>query len=349
MAQPVGLHNPVGTFPTFLIPIFREYAGANTPLLVQIINDAGFVENFDPTVTTVDDLIRGTKFLETNKGDNALWSFAFAQDDFEVSVRRVLADWLRTKLDQLVEIPFLYLEVIEFIGDRGRRNTALRAVFEMMSRISKEQGEAWRNYDVILPEARAGIRELIVANNQEAEFGPALRRLKLKMRRNRPIIVADNPLAQFVTQSRGTNRQALARAASVVSAFDLLPPTIRPREPIAKMITRARPSGHRLSAEEAAMVKAMLARGDRHDDIAAWFGVNQGRVAEVKAGELFPEVDPADPNRLPPQGSPGRIALQAIEALEQVRELITDGDPRAIDNARRLIGSALEALDQERL
>jgi hypothetical protein len=41
----------------------------------------------------------------------------------------------------------------------------------------------------------------------------------------------------------------------------------------------------------------MLARGDRHHDIAAWFGVNQARIAEVKGGELYPDVVPKNCRR----------------------------------------------------
>jgi hypothetical protein len=109
------------------------------------------------------------------------------------------------------------------------------------------------------------------------------------------------------------------------------------------MIARARSSGRRLSAAEAAMVKAMLARGDRHHDIAAWFGVNQGRIAEVKGGELFPDVRPASPELLPPQGSPGRIALIAMQALDDAERAL-GRDPsdaaRIITDAVRIIRSA---------
>jgi hypothetical protein len=34
-----------------------------------------------------------------------------------------------------------------------------------------------------------------------------------------------------------------------------------------------------LSAADAALIKGMLSCGDRQHDIAAWFGVNGGRVA----------------------------------------------------------------------
>ena len=49
----------------------------------------------------------------------------------------------------------------------------------------------------------------------------------------------------------------------------------------------------------------MVARGDRDHDIAAWFGVNQGRIAEVKDGSKFGSVAAASASQLPPRGAPG--------------------------------------------
>jgi hypothetical protein len=49
----------------------------------------------------------------------------------------------------------------------------------------------------------------------------------------------------------------------------------------------------------------MVARGDRDHDIAAWFGVNQGRIAEVKDGSKFGTVAAATAADLPPKGVPG--------------------------------------------
>jgi hypothetical protein len=68
------------------------------------------------------------------------------------------------------------------------------------------------------------------------------------------------------------------------------------------MSARAEPSGRSLTAEDAALIRGMIRRGDRHHDIAAFFGVNQGRIAEVKDGSRFPGVLPADADELPPKG-----------------------------------------------
>lgn len=54
-----------------------------------------------------------------------------------------------------------------------------------------------------------------------------------------------------------------------------------------------------LSATDASIVKGMLARGDRQHDIAAWFGVNADRVAEVRAGKKHTDVPTAPEHALP--------------------------------------------------
>lgn len=68
------------------------------------------------------------------------------------------------------------------------------------------------------------------------------------------------------------------------------------------MATRAEPSGLALTKQDAALIRGMIARGDRHHDIAAFFGVNQGRIAEVREGSRFPGIPAADADDLPPTG-----------------------------------------------
>jgi hypothetical protein len=58
-------------------------------------------------------------------------------------------------------------------------------------------------------------------------------------------------------------------------------------------MTRGKTSGLSLSNKDASIVLGMQKRGDREHDIAAWFGVNQGRIAEVKAGS-HGALQPAD-------------------------------------------------------
>jgi len=101
-------------------------------------------------------------------------------------------------------------------------------------------------------------------------------------------------------------------------------------------MARAARSGRRLSHDDASIVKGMVDRGDRHHDIAAWFGVNQGRIAEVISGDLWPEAPTASARLLPPPGpyTSGRSAQRAITALEEAQATL-DAAARTIEQVLR--------------
>ena len=87
-----------------------------------------------------------------------------------------------------------------------------------------------------------------------------------------------------------------------------------------------------LNNQEISIVKGMLRRGDRQHDIAAYFGVNGGRIGEINTGQRGSEVSAADAQDLPPPGPymAGRSALRARETLIALRELV-DGAIADID------------------
>jgi len=87
---------------------------------------------------------------------------------------------------------------------------------------------------------------------------------------------------------------------------------------------RAQPSGVTLDEADAAIVKGMLARGDRQHDIAAWFGVNGGRIGEIASGVRFDYVVAAAPDLLPPPGPylSGRETATLMQALTKARQAL---------------------------
>lgn len=52
-----------------------------------------------------------------------------------------------------------------------------------------------------------------------------------------------------------------------------------------------------LSLAEIAIIKARIVRGDRYQDIAADFRINQGRIADLKFGRIFAEILPVKLDR----------------------------------------------------
>ena len=94
------------------------------------------------------------------------------------------------------------------------------------------------------------------------------------------------------------------------------------------MGTRACSSGISLSESDAAIVKGMLIRGDRQHDIAAWFGVNGGRIGEIATGFRFVTIEPAAYDELPPPGPypAGRVAVAAISALSAAKAALATAE-----------------------
>lgn len=81
-----------------------------------------------------------------------------------------------------------------------------------------------------------------------------------------------------------------------------------------------------LSEGEIATVKGMLLRGDRQHDIAAYFGINGGRIAEISTGQTGSSITASPAEDLPPAGPymAGRSALRARDTLTALRDLIQD-------------------------
>ena len=87
-------------------------------------------------------------------------------------------------------------------------------------------------------------------------------------------------------------------------------------------MARAPVSGISLTAQDASLVKGMLLRGDRQHDIASWFGVNGGRIAEISTRTKFSDVL-MQTDRLPPAG-PYLTGKQSHEAKIVLKKVYDD-------------------------
>lgn len=94
---------------------------------------------------------------------------------------------------------------------------------------------------------------------------------------------------------------------------------------------RAPSAGIRLTSADASIVKGMLARGDRQSDIASYFGVNGGRIAEISVGKTFASAAAAPGNTLPPKGPYiyGDLHRQMKKALMDIQTDLSSGNANA--------------------
>jgi hypothetical protein len=98
-------------------------------------------------------------------------------------------------------------------------------------------------------------------------------------------------------------------------------------------------SGITVTLADVPIIIGMIARGDRHHDIAAWFGLNQGRIAETRDGEFGPPQ--TTPNqKLPPKGPPGPKGRELREAVNDSLARSSAGDHAgALPNFRRRLSA----------
>jgi hypothetical protein len=108
-------------------------------------------------------------------------------------------------------------------------------------------------------------------------------------------------------------------------------------------MSRSKASGHVLKRSEAPIIMGMIARGDRDHDIAAWFGVNQGRIAEVKDGSKFGTVAAAPAAQLPPKGPSGIKGRRLREDIQQALDALNKGDQKTV---RIFLESGIAEYDQ---
>lgn len=111
-----------------------------------------------------------------------------------------------------------------------------------------------------------------------------------------------------------------------------------------RIVVAANPSGYSLVTNDIPIVLGMAARGDRNHDIAAWFGVNQGRIKEAKDGR-FGTVVAAPLEQLPPKGPPGIKGRRLRSSLTQVLEMLSATSGEATNKAVKILKDAAAEFD----
>lgn len=90
----------------------------------------------------------------------------------------------------------------------------------------------------------------------------------------------------------------------------------------------------------------MVQRGDRKHDIAAWLGLNQGRIAEVEDGIHGPPIA-AHSSKLPPSGSPGPRARVLRAEAQKVLQLLEKQTAADSQLALKRLEKAIAEFDKD--
>lgn len=110
-------------------------------------------------------------------------------------------------------------------------------------------------------------------------------------------------------------------------------------------MVRAARSGIVLTNSIISRILAMVERGDRRHDIAAWFGVNQGRIKEVEDGEHgLPPLAPV--NELSPSGSPGPKAEALRYTVEKIHRILTENGASGVNEVLDHLKEATTEFDR---
>jgi hypothetical protein len=110
-------------------------------------------------------------------------------------------------------------------------------------------------------------------------------------------------------------------------------------------MTKAKKSGIVVHQADVPITLGMILRNDRKHDIAAWFGLNQGRIAEVEDG-THGNPPAAPPSQLPPVGSPGPRAWTLRTEAQKVVQLLKKQTAADTTTALQQLQNALADFDK---
>jgi len=108
-------------------------------------------------------------------------------------------------------------------------------------------------------------------------------------------------------------------------------------------MTKGKASGYRVTTNDLPIILGMVNRGDRNHDIAAWFGLNQGRIKGAKDGN-YGSPAAAPQNKLPPKGPPGIKGRRLREASTQILAALKKG-PDGLKEATERLTEAIKRYD----
>jgi hypothetical protein len=167
----VGCINPVGIGSVFLIPVFLRPQITNE-LLHQVIGRGGRVERFVPFEAGAATLVDTSHDIQLSEGDDAIWSYEFADGQIVTGSRAQVIDSLRSYRDagHFAGAPFALLDAAMFCEWRTELQDALRAGHELLAEFPGRSADLWRDGAILLPAYRRMIEPQLRASLDQESF-----------------------------------------------------------------------------------------------------------------------------------------------------------------------------------
>jgi cytoskeletal protein CcmA (bactofilin family) len=141
----IGIINPTGVTPSFVIPLFQE----SDKLYIQRLDESERIRGFERIYLSdeaEDNTLRLNARQRRQVEDERLYGFQFKNNDFVVGTKSELRQTLIERLDEVESSkrPFILISIAEFVGDASLRASAQSRAYALLNSESPSAGERWR-------------------------------------------------------------------------------------------------------------------------------------------------------------------------------------------------------------
>lgn len=243
-----GYYNPTGEVPSFLTPLFTTQPRGNA-CFVQMLDDAGRVEGFTSTKAYPEaDLVVSAALLEHRQGlgDEGFWAFKIADGAPIVAGR---ASEVKRQLAELLDDPrltdniYVHFDVVRFVGDPDREAQVLLSAFARKEdERGREKAEFWRDYSILLPEIKLGLRGMAPGGDKAALFQRFVSDTSLQVDGKTPYVTMRQGLFDDIARRAEQFRAAMATPDRLAGVFALEQVEPQARAPRAKSAPAPEPA-----------------------------------------------------------------------------------------------------------
>jgi hypothetical protein len=220
----IGTHNPTGTTPSFVLPVFMIPPHGNALYLQQISSDAVTVSGFEILVESLP--LQGViGEIDVTLGGPAIHAFELRANERLVGTQAELVRVLEPLIDApaLLSLPLLRLDLVDFCNLTARRKEIVSSVYNHLRQVSTYSAIFWRDRSYLTTRARRIIWRYFEANTEFISKHPSWwNSIALTVEGGRPILGISHDAAEVLERSASGWSSRLAKdLRGYFDAFEL--------------------------------------------------------------------------------------------------------------------------------